>query len=298
MKVGCIGEPMVELSLDGSDTAQLGYAGDTLNTAIYLARAGGCEVHCVTSLGGDAFSDKMVEFIAGEGVEVSRIARHPTRRPGLYAITTDASGERSFTYWRDNAAAREMFGADDALDFSSLDGLDVAYFSAITLAILSPAARLGLISYLTEARARSVQVAFDSNFRPALWESHEVAREMIEAAWQITDIALPSIDDEMQVFEDDDATAVVARFKGYGVKQGALKNGPSGPISLGEDVEQNYLPAGHVVDTTAAGDSFNAGYLGAILTGDNQAQALVKGHDLASMVVGVKGAIAPKASGA
>jgi 2-dehydro-3-deoxygluconokinase len=51
-----------------------------------------------------------------------------------------------------------------------------------------------------------------------------------------------------------------------------------------------------VVDTTAAGDSFNAGYLAAHLTGATDAEALQRGHAFARRVIGYPGAIVPKAA--
>ena len=112
--------------------------------------------------------------------------------------------------------------------------------------------------------------------------------------WELCDIGLPSVDDEMAIFGDAGAADVAARMKEYSVRQGALKCGPDGPVSLGGPVSQTYPAAERVVDTTAAGDSFNAGYLAAILTGKSQAEALMAGHQLACEVVGVNGAIAPR----
>ena len=139
MKVACIGEAMVELSLSAEGTAaQVGFAGDTLNTAIYLKRAApGLDVSYVTRVGRDAFSDRLREFIAAEAVGTKAIETSKTRNLGLYAISTDAAGERSFTYWRDRSAARELFQTGGAADFSVLEHFDLLYLSAISLAILA-----------------------------------------------------------------------------------------------------------------------------------------------------------------
>ena len=292
MKIACVGEAMVELSLGQDNQASLGFAGDTLNTAIYLKRAApALDVSYVTRLGRDDFSTRLRNFVAAEEISVDRIETSETRQVGLYAISTDAAGERSFTYWRSQSAARQMFEGND---FSALDGFDVIYLSAITLAILPAGVRAGLAEWLEAFRARGGQVAFDSNYRPALWDGQEQAQNWIARFWGLSDLALPSVDDEMAIFGAADAAAVVGRLRGFGVSDGALKQGPDGPLSLGEPVQAHYAPANKVVDTTAAGDSFNAGYLAARLSGIGQAAALQAGHDLAAFVVGVKGAIAPK----
>ncbi|MDG2231893.1 MAG: PfkB family carbohydrate kinase, partial [Paracoccaceae bacterium] len=106
MKIAVIGEAMIEMSITG-DQAQLGVAGDTLNTAIYLKRAAPqIEVDYITRLGRDSFSKRIKNFIADQFLGTSAIETDDDRVPGLYAITTNAQGERSFSYWRDQSAAR------------------------------------------------------------------------------------------------------------------------------------------------------------------------------------------------
>ena len=285
MRIACIGEAMIELSMQG-DSAKVGVAGDTLNTAIYLQRsAPQLRVDYVTRLGDCGFSQRIRDFIAAEGIGVERVAMMPEQAPGLYAITTRDDGERSFTYWRDQAAARGLFAGND---FSVLERYDALYISGISLAILPHSVRLALLSWLGKS---DVRLIYDSNYRPRLWNSTANAREITKAMWQRADIALPSIDDEMALFEET-AQQVEARFAGFD-GLGALKRGAAGPMSLGEAVEQNYVAAPKVVDTTAAGDSFNGGYLAALLSGSPQAEALRAGHEMAACVVQYRGAIIP-----
>lgn len=296
MKVACIGEAMVELAMDATgDTARIGFAGDTLNTAIYLKRAApALDVAYITRLGRDAFSARMLEFIASENLETADIEISETRHAGLYAITTDAAGERSFTYWRDNSAARDLFQSGTSTSFAALEKYDLLYLSAITLAILPGGVLSDLCSFLTGYRAGGGKVAFDSNYRPALWPDQATAQREIARMWESCDVALPSVDDEMAAFGDTSEASVVARLRSCGVAAGALKRGPTGPLSLGEPVQATYAAAKRVVDTTAAGDSFNGGYLGALLSGASQTEALRAGHALAAHVVGFKGAIVPQ----
>lgn len=287
-RVLCIGEAMIELSLNGQ-TANVGVAGDTLNTAIYLKRsAPKLTVDYATCLGDDPFSDQIETFIEGQGIGTSAIRRIKGQSPGLYAITTTPEGERSFTYWRSASAARSMFQTDGRSDFSVLLGYDLVYFSGISVAILPQQVRLDLLNWL---EAHPVKLAYDSNYRPRLWEDAKTARDVTTALWQRADILLPSVDDEMALF-DETQSETETRF-GKMVGQGALKRGPEGPLSLGETVSQSYTGAPRVVDTTAAGDSFNGGYLAAYLTGHSQAEALMCGHKCAATVVQHKGAIIP-----
>ena len=282
MRVACVGEAMIELTMGGA-TPDVGVAGDTLNTAVYLKRmAPDIEVDYVTRLGVDPFSQRIRDFIVAQNLGADNIEYDPAGTPGLYAITTDDAGERTFTYWRAQSAARGLF--QDG--FHMLDTANVVYLTGISLAILPDAIRWALLEYLSN---RNVTVAFDSNHRPKLWEGPDTARKVISAYWKRADILLPSIDDEMEIY-DETAAQVTARFLAMG-KPGALKRSALGPLSLGKKVDQPYPRAAHVVDTTAAGDSFSGGYLAAKLQGAPQAAALMTGHELAAHVVGHRGAI-------
>ena len=114
--------------------------------------------------------------------------------------------------------------------------------------------------------------------------------------WQCDIRYLPSIDDEQALFEDASEDAVIERFCGRDWVACAIKRGEQGPVSpnlLGSS-NTTFAAASKVIDTTAAGDSFNGGYLAAYLAGRSEMDCLQTGHDCASYVVGVRGAIAPR----
>ena len=191
-RIACLGEAMVELSLDRDDPerARIGFAGDTLNTAIYLKRmAPSADVAYATKIGSDRLSDQMLDLMASEGLATNLVFRSPDALPGIYAISTDDRGERSFQYWRSASAARQMF-ALPGLTLAQLAEYDVLYFSAISLAILPWEHRQNLIDWLHDYRAKGGRVAFDSNYRPSLWPDVETARTVVASVWQQTDIGL------------------------------------------------------------------------------------------------------------
>jgi len=296
LKIACMGEAMIEIIANSEVTsASLGVAGDSMNTAIYLKRNIGSEheVAFVSMVGQDAFSDRIVEFIASEGVRVDYLRRHHDRLPGIYSVNTNASGERSFSYWRESSAARTMYTASNGHDISELGEFDVVFMSAISLAILSRPVRDQLFKWIKTFRTNGGRFAFDSNYRPALWPDQDEARYEVTRAWSHCDIALPSVDDEMALFGDVGSKAVIDRLIGNGVRFGALKQGAEGPLPIGvqSPTRQDFAKAGSVIDTTAAGDSFNGAFLASHLSGENLDQSMQAGHNMAIRVIAHRGAI-------
>ena len=295
--IACIGECMIELSqLDlAGGHARLGFAGDTLNTAIYLSRLLPGRVSYVTNLGQDAFSTRMVEVFTAEGIDCTLVGRHQSLLPGLYSIEVDSTGERSFRYWRDNSAARTLFSGLGAA-FSDLSRFGVIYLSGITLAILPSDVRAALIANLMVMRDAGHQIVFDSNYRPRLWADQAGARAAFAAMWKVCTLALPSFDDEAALYPGTSLTQVLDRIAAWGVPEIILKNGAAGPLirQNGRDMQTVFERSDTVIDTTGAGDSFNAGYIASRLQGAEPEVAAIAGHELACSVIAQHGAIIPR----
>lgn len=300
LRVFCIGECMIELNQRDPTTLALAYGGDTLNTAVYLARVNPRDrltVDYMTALGDDPYSDAMIAMWQEEGIGTGSVARLPGKLPGLYLIRIDDQGERRFFYYRSAAAARELF-ADAATTplLATLAEYDLVYFSAITLSILGTAARDRLFAALVAARTKGCRVAFDSNYRPAGWPDPAAARAVVGRFLACIDIALPTFDDEARLFGDENAEATATRYAGAGVREIAVKLGADGCL-IDEGGERQSVAVSRPlspVDTTAAGDSFNAGYLSARLAGRSVREAALAGHRLAAAKIAHRGAIMPR----
>ena len=196
-RIALIGECMLELQGQAFGAMTQGFGGDTLNTAVYLARCGGPQlsVSYATGLGDDRFSGLMMDAWAQEGIALDLVCRLPGRLPGLYMIELSEAGERSFSYWRDNAAARSYFDAPSTPLEDRVSDWDAFYLSGISLAILPPAGRERLFALMRTLRDRGARVVFDNNYRPRLWADADTARACFERAFALANVALVTADD-------------------------------------------------------------------------------------------------------
>jgi 2-dehydro-3-deoxygluconokinase len=290
--VACIGECMVELrQAQGGQSAgqggglfSRGFGGDTLNTAVYLARLE-VKVDYFTALGDDGMSEEMIAAWNAEGVGTRRVVRLPGKLPGLYMIQLDAKGERQFFHWRDSAAARQLMSLPETDELlNSLMSYDIIYLSAITLSIYDAAGRDRLFAAIKRARLLGTRFVFDTNFRARGWPDRDVAREVFATAFAAADIVLTSTEDLLALYPGESPEELVFRL----AEPVSLLRFPGGSSEV--RAEPMTKP---VVDTTAAGDSFAAAYIAARLGGSDPVEAAQAGHRLASLVICYPGAIIP-----
>lgn len=304
-RIALIGECMIELNGAPFGAMTQAFGGDSLNTAVYLARVAGEKVAIdyVSALGTDAISNGMLARWQQEGVSTDLVLRDETRQPGLYLIQLDEQGERTFLYWRNQSAARYMMQHADFVRIeAALTKVDMVYLSGISLAILPAEDRIKLVELLANLRQQGVEVAFDSNYRPALWRDADEARDCYRQVFEITDLALVTNDDETNLWGDIDEQATLNRLQAAGVKKAVVKMGAKGNLyqeftadSTADEAETiTTTLVNVVVDTTSAGDSFNAGFLAGYLQDKDAQQCSRQGHQLASIVIQHKGAIIAK----
>jgi len=295
-RVACIGECMVELKQAEGGLFSRGYGGDTLNTAVYLARLG-VSTDYVTALGDDPLSDEMVAGWAAEGVGTTLVSRLAGKLPGLYMIQTDERGERRFFHWRESAAARRLMDLPETAEIlDSLAGYDIVYLSAITLSLYDDAGRARLFAGIKRARESGARFAFDTNFRARGWPDLNLARAVFQEAFGAADIVLASTEDLLPLYPGESHDGLLARIPGGEV---VLKLSEPASILRIEGVSHRTRAeplTSPVVDTTAAGDSFAAAYIAARLAGADPVQAARAGHALAGVVVCHPGAIIPRAA--
>ncbi|MBY0317844.1 MAG: sugar kinase [Reyranella sp.] len=286
-----IGEPLIEFNRpkegDGRTWLQ-GFGGDSQNVAIAAVRQGASAGY-VTSLGQDWMGDAFLELWQSEGLDASRVSRHPTAPTGISFVTHGAAGHK-FDYLRKNSAASLMTPETVPADY--IAGARIFHLSAIGQAI-SESARNACDMAVSTARAAGVKVSYDTNLRLRLWDL-DVARATIDATVARCDILLPSLDDSQQLTGLQEPDAIADYYLKLGAPVVALKMSADG--CLVATPKERFRVPGHrvdAVDATGAGDTFDGSFLARLLAGDDLEAAARYANVSAALSTKGYGAVTP-----
>ncbi|WP_308909159.1 sugar kinase [Pseudokordiimonas caeni] len=296
--IAILGEVMIEMAPTPDGTFAMGVAGDTYNTACLMAGLG-IRTSYLTSLGGGEAAETIRRHAVGRHVVLAEPGDDTAARPGLYMIMNDASGERSFQYWRDTSAARGLLQDARRLDrlLKALPQASAFFLSGITLALMSDESRTMLAGHLAMLREAGVTVIFDPNHRPHLWKGETTPVAAITQILPHVDIYLPGREEEEILFGCEDIKATVGRLGDAAPRIIVMKNG-GGICSYNDDGkagEVTITPAAKVVDTTGAGDTFNGGFIAAHLMGLDTPSAIAFAAEAAAEILAVRGGVLPAA---
>jgi 2-dehydro-3-deoxygluconokinase len=285
------GEALVEFNQTGGEAAPTylqGFGGDTSNCAIAAARLGASTGY-VSAVGGDRFGDALIDLWRTEGVDCSQVRRDAAASTGIYFVSHDATGHH-FSYYRKDSAAARQSAAGLPRDY--LAAARIVHLSGISQAISASACDAGFAA-IDAARQSGARVSYDTNLRLRLWPLAR-ARAVIHAAMQRCHIALPSLDDAIQLTGLETPHAIAGFYRELGAEIVALKLGRGGALVAyeGEIIEVPGFEV-NVVDATAAGDTFDGAFLSRLLRGDPPPRAARFANAAAALSTQGYGAIAP-----
>ena len=296
---------MVELSLREPGLFQQSFAGDVHSAAVYFKRLAGSEdrVRLMTAVGHDEASNGLIAALKQENIDTSLVLRHPSRQLGLYMVNNDADGERSFSYWRSESAAREVMplfreatqvAGDGGYQPSGLAPCpDLLFFSGISLAVLTPETRPSFWEFVEQLQSAGTRIVFDPNYRPKLWRSAKETRSEYARAFEYAHLTLPGIEDLGKLYGVNSFDTACDFLDGFDIEELVIKDGPNGVFYRGpvERFLEPITPVQQVVDTTAAGDSFNGAYLAFRSQGLGPREAIARAAKVSALVIQHKGAL-------
>ncbi|MEM2094204.1 MAG: sugar kinase [Candidatus Bathyarchaeia archaeon] len=287
------GEPMVEFNariegrLRDVELFERGFGGDTSNMAIALTRLGhSCGY--ITKVGADEFGASLINLWSRENVDISHVIVEKKGFTGIYFVARMTNGSHEFTYYRRGSAASH-FSPED-LDMEYINRAKVFHTSGITQAI-SVSCRRAVERVLDELDRTRVLVSYDPNLRLRLW-SLPLARRIILRTIARSDIVFPSFDDAKALLKERTPEDLAKRMLELGCRLVAMKMGSEGCI-VAERSEIVKVPAFpvKVVDTTGAGDAFDAGFIASILEGKNSRDSAIFANAVAALKCQGKGAV-------
>jgi len=266
--VAIIGECLIELTSNGtlaeSSTLNKYFGGDTVTTAVTVARLGG-KTSYVTKVGNDGFSEFILSSLQKENIDTSLIKTNDEQN-GMY-IVSNTQSKKELLYYKRKTAATKLSIEDLSEEF--IKNLKLIYSTGIVQSLSAGARELVRESYRI-ARANEVLTAYDPNYTSCFMSSSDT-KELMEEIIEYTDIIFLSLKgDVVRLYEIDSINNTMKYFWDKGVKIVVIKShidngyytGYNGTITFTE-----FYNTTKAVDVTASGDVFNGGFLYAITNG-------------------------------
>ena len=272
--IAIIGECLIELSANGTlaDTSTLNkyFGGDTVTTAVAIARLGG-NVTYVTKVGNDGFSEFILSSLRKEGIDTSLI-KAGDEQNGMYIVSRTPEKNELLYYKRKTAAAKLSI---EDLPEDCIKKLKLIYSTGVVQS-LSACSRELVREAFKIAKENDVLTAYDPNYTSCFMNSADT-KEYFEEIVDFTDIIFLSLkNDAVKLYEIDSMEKVMKYFLDKGVKIVVVKShvdngyytGYKGEISF-----TNFYNTQKAIDITASGDVFNGGFLYALTNGHTPVEA-------------------------
>ena len=292
INVCSIGEAMIEISNIKNSLYNQSFAGDTLNFCNYLDKKK-LNAFFLSAIGKSEINQSLLDFVKSKNISIKYIKQINQFEVGLYLIKNKDNGEKQFFYWRDESAAKHYFNNIDFLNlYKELKNFDYIYFSGITLSIIHISKLNNFIKLLRLLKSKKIKIVFDFNIRPTRWNKKNL-NNFLDSVLKFVDICFLSGEDMNYWKNKNNIKSYEQIVRKYKIKHSIFrKNAKFTYVFLNKTryVFKNKLLK-TVVDTSGAGDGFNAAYLSNFIVNNDPVLALKAGSSLGSKIVMKKGAI-------
>ena len=266
--IAIIGECLIELTSNGSlaesSTLNKYFGGDTVTTAVAIARMGG-NISYITKVGNDGFSEFIISSLKKENINTSLIKTNDEQN-GMYIIANNQDKKELLYYKRKTAATKLNIG-DIPKDY--IKNLKLIYSTGIVQS-LSASSRELIRESFRIAKENEVLTAYDPNFTSCFMSSGDT-KDLLEEITEYTDIIFLSLKgDAIRLYGIDSVEQLMKYLWDKGIKIVVIKShidngyytGYNGSINFTE-----FYNTSKAIDVTASGDVFNGGFLYAITNG-------------------------------
>lgn len=261
--------------------------GAELNFAIGCARLG-LTTGWISRLGNDEFGRHIMNFVRGEGVDISEVKLmdgYPTSL-NFKEIMEDGSG-RTF-YYREKSPTETL--TVESLNEEYIRQAKVLHVTGVFAAIDQHKNVEVIKKACSLAKKHNVLVSLDPNIRLKLWRKEEAKAALTEIL-PFVDVLLTGTDEAELLFGVTDADDIFAKCREFGIRYGAIKLGSEGSTGFDPDqvVHKKPVKPKKVVDTVGAGDGFDAGFIFGLLQNWDLDKILQFANTIGAMVVSVSG---------
>ncbi len=285
-----IGEALIEYSEQSNGIYRQSFAGDVLNTLYYASRLG-CRVSFFSQFGQDSFTNDLIAFLDRTGIDHNNCMRSTDKNNGLYIIRNANDGEPSFTFFRENSAARETFVSNDVNHLHQyLQDAKVVMISAIGLAVFR---NVESLFEILKVKQPEQLLYFDANVRESLWKDKQRLRQWLVELAPIVDVLSITVSDDEKLFPKRAPNKILEYYISLGYTTVIVRNGAEDVLLYANTVIET-IPVeklGTVIDATGAGDAFNAGYICSMLRQYSPKESVTIGNRAARQILAYHGGI-------
>ena len=292
IKICAIGECMMELTNAKHALYSQSIAGDTLNFTSYLDKKI-FNTSYFTAVGTSDVSKRVISFLQKQKIKTNLVSRISSHEIGLYLIENSKVGEKIFYYWRDNSAAKFFFNNQNIKQYQNqLKKFQYVYFSGITLSLFDNNNFHKFLSLIEFLKKKQIKIIFDFNIRIKRWSKKKLF-SYFSKILPFVDILFASGED-LNFFKSD---ASLKTFKNliqkYNIEHGIYRNNARLNYSFYKDKRyfiKNKIK-NKVIDTSGAGDGYNAVYISKFIKFNDPQKALHAASEIGAKIIMKKGAI-------